>query len=422
MEPMAAHGKEYEAAQRRALGKMKVIAASMLIAMAAIFIVSKCLEKAHPFLAIIAAFSEAAMVGALADWFAVTALFRHPLDIPIPHTAIIPRNKERFGNNLARFIRDNFLSREAVDQKLRTIDFAEWIAQTLSDETNAKMIAERFSTYLQAVAKKIDDNKLKAFVSETFQDNMKRIRILPFLGGVLESFTEENRHQEVLNEVLAIIGKVLEENKAKIQERMHRENPWWMPDFVDDVIFNRIIGKVEEILDNIRNDRKHEIRNSFNNTVQRFIDNMKESESFSLRAEQMKNEFFGNQKVKKHFQNLWNEIKGKIINGLKTPGSQIRKQIEAGIVAFGRNLTNNNYLRERLNTWLHDSILNLTNRYSDSIITIISDTVRKWDADKTSRRIELYIGKDLQWIRINGTLVGGLVGLLIYFFSLAFKS
>jgi uncharacterized membrane-anchored protein YjiN (DUF445 family) len=421
MEPIATHGKEYEAAQRRALSKMKVIATSMLIAMAAIFIVSKCLERTYPFLAVIAAFSEAAMVGALADWFAVTALFRHPLNIPIPHTAIIPRNKEKFGNNLARFIRNNFLSREAVDQKLRTIDFAGWITQALSDEANAKIIADKTSTYLQNAIEKLDDNELRVFVSETFQGNVKSVRILPFFGSVLESFTEENRHQEVLNEALAIIEEMLEENKLIIQEKMRKENPWWMPDFVDDVIFNRIIGKVKETLENVRNDRKHEIRDHFNNAVHRFINNLKESESFSVRAEQMKNEFLGNQKVKEHFQNLWSEIKAKIVDELKRPESQVRKQIETGIVTFGRNLANNNHMQERINAWLHDSILNLTNRYSDSIITIISDTVRKWDAEKTSRRIELYVGKDLQWIRINGTLVGGLVGLLIYLLSQAFK-
>lgn len=399
------------------LSRIKMTATGLFLLMIAVYIASRMLVEDHPSFGYVVAFSEAAMVGALADWFAVVALFRHPAGIPIPHTAIIQKNKDRIGENLAAFIKENFLSRDVLEQKLRSIDFAGWIAGILSDSKKSKEFSGKIVKSLRLVFEGFDDKEMRRMFSDLVMGSLRKINIYPLFGKIMETMTENNRHQMLLDEVLLIAEKLIRDNRQKIQDRMKKENPWWMPDFVDDAIFNKIVNTMEEVLTKVRKQEDHEIRLQFSGAIAKLIDDLKDSESFKNKMERLKTDFFENQNLKSCFTDLWNDIKGIVLSELNRPEAALKAQLEEVIATFGKSLINNPAVLEKINNWIHTSIVNITTQYADAIITIVSDTVRKWDAEKTSRTIELHIGKDLQWIRINGTIVGGLVGLLIHIFS-----
>jgi uncharacterized membrane-anchored protein YjiN (DUF445 family) len=410
-----------EAKHRAALRKMRRLATLLFVSMTILFIMSFRLEKIYPIIGVVRAFSEAAMVGALADWFAVVALFRHPLNLPIPHTAIIQQHKDRFGENLAVFIKNNFLARETLEERLRTIDMTAWLAELFTNRQKVQKITEKSLEQLLLLVKQFDDRELKSFSTGLVLNNLQKIRVLPLIGDALTVITKENKHQALLNEALVITANIIEENKDMIREKARNGHPWYIPGFIDEMIFNRMLDKLEETLSDIQGDTEHGIRKKFDEVTARFIDNLKHSEVFAERVNAMGKEFLANPATKEYFENLWSDTKTKLMAALTDSGSGVRSHLEKGILAVGKNLMENEAVREGINRWIYTSLVDFVEEYVDSIISIISDTVKRWDTVRTSQTIELYVGKDLQWIRINGTIVGGLVGLLIYTFSLLFK-
>jgi uncharacterized membrane-anchored protein YjiN (DUF445 family) len=410
-----------EAEHRAALRKMKRLATFLFIGMAILFIISFQLEKIYPLIGVVRAFSEAAMVGALADWFAVVALFRHPLNLPIPHTAIIQQHKDRFGENLAIFIRNNFLARETLEERLRTVDMLAWLGEGFTNRETVHKITEKGLEHLLLLVKQFDDREFQKFFKGLVLNHLQKIRVLPFLGDALTVVTKENMHQGLLNEALVVMAKILAENKNVIRERARKDHPWYIPGFLDEMIFNRMLEKLEGTLADIQRDPEHEIRKRFDEVTANFIDNLKHSEVFNEKVNALGKEFLANPEIKDFLENLWSDVKMKLMTDLMDSGSEARSHLEKGILAIGKSLMENESVRDGMDRWLYTSLVDLAEEYVDSIVSIISDTVKRWDTVKTSQTIELYVGKDLQWIRINGTIVGGLVGLLIYTFSLLFK-
>ncbi|MEI6127589.1 MAG: DUF445 domain-containing protein [Pseudomonadota bacterium] len=400
---------------------MKRFATGLFITMVMVYTASKYLEKAHPFFPFLSALTEAAMVGALADWFAVVALFKHPMGIPIPHTAIIQHNKDRFGETLAAFMRHNFLSREALAVKLSAIDFTGWLSRVLSDQDNTKKIALKFVEYGSAICEKIDDRELRGFMGRLASSSINNINILPLIGNLLGIFVENNKHQELLDEMLLSIEKLFHRNKADLEQKIKQETPWWVPDFIDTTIAEKIITKLDVMLGDIRSDPRHEIRIKFNGAVQRFIGRLHEPNAFNGTIAGFRESLLGHPKTKEVLQLFWESMKINLLRDIKNPDSLLGQKLEQVIRVMGNDLASNTAVREKMNSWIYSSVLAITEEYADAIITIISDTVKRWDTEEAGAKIELYIGKDLQWIRINGTLVGGLVGLLIYIVSRLFS-
>jgi uncharacterized membrane-anchored protein YjiN (DUF445 family) len=420
-ETFRGHRKLDESAKRAGLTRMKTFSTLLLILMAFIYAVSWYLERYYPYLGFLRAFSEASMIGALADWFAVVALFKHPLGLPIPHTAIIQQHKDKFGENLAVFIKNNFLARETLEEKLRTIDMTAWLGEVFTNRQKVQRITEKFLDHLLLLVKHFNDQEFKQLSTGIVLNNLQKIKVLPLIGDALSIMVKENKHQALLNEALVITTRILEENKDVIREKVRKGHPWYIPGFIDELIFDRMLEKLEETLSDIQNDGSHEIRKGFDDVTAHFIENLKHSEAFAERVDVMGKEFLANPEIRNYFEDLWSDIKTKLIADLMDPGSRTRGHIENGIVAAGKSLMENQPVRAGLNRWIYASLVDFAEEYVDSIISIISDTVKKWDAVKTSRTIELYVGKDLQWIRINGTIVGGLVGLVIYALSLLLK-
>jgi uncharacterized membrane-anchored protein YjiN (DUF445 family) len=410
-----------EAKQRAALRKMQRLATVLLVGMAILFVIAFRLEKAYPIIGLVRAFSEAAIVGALADWFAVVALFRHPFNLPIPHTAIIQEHKDRFGKNLAIFIKNNFLARETLEERLRTIDMLAWLGEVFTNQEKVHKITEKSLEYLLLLVKQFDDREFQRFSAGFVLNNLQKIRVLPLIGDALTVMMKENKHQALLNEALVIAANILEENEGEIREKAKKDRPWYIPGFINEMIFKRMRDKLEGTLSDIQSDPEHDIRKRFDEVTAHFIDNLKHSEVFAEKANAMGNEFLANPAIKGYLENLWSDVKTKLMTDLMDPGSEARSHLEKGIHAIGKSLMENKPVRDGMNRWIYTSLADLAEEYVDSMISIISDTVKRWDAVKTSQTIEMYVGKDLQWIRINGTIVGGLVGLLIYTFSLVFK-
>ena len=401
----------------QSLKRMKRLATALLLSMVILFLLARSLREISPFFEIVTAFTEAAMVGALADWFAVVALFRYPMGLPIPHTAIIPKNKDRLGENLAQFIRDNFLSQEAIGAKLNAVDVTGLVSRVFSDEQRARDLANKLIEYTLFIVEKFDEKDLRSFGKDLALQNIDAVQLGPWLSKIMESITKDNRHHLLLDGGLTVITGWLTRNEAGIRARMKEGNPWWVPDFVDDKILDMIVSKLRELLDEIRNNPGHEVKKRIDEAIFKWMNELKDIPKVDEKMQNLKEKYLDQLGLKEILGGMSGDLKASILQDLRDPDSTIRNQMEHGISTLGRSLGENPAVREKINFWLCSSLLKLSSEYADTISSIISDTVRKWDAERTSRTVELYIGKDLQWIRINGTLVGGLVGLLIYIFS-----
>ena len=311
------------------------LATILFAGMAMLFIISFRLEKIYPLVGILRAFSEAAMVGALADWFAVVALFKRPLNLPIPHTAIIQRHKDKFGENLAVFIKNNFLARETLEERLRTIDMTAWLGEVLTNPQKVRKIVEKFLEHLLLLVKQFDDREFRNFSTGLVLNNLQKVKVLPLIGDALTVMTKENKHQILLNEALVITASILEENKDTIKEKARRGHPWYIPGFIDEMIFNRMLDKLEETLSDVQNDTEHEIRKRFDEVTAQFIDNLKHSEVFAERVNAMGKEFLANPAIKDYFENLWSDIKTKLMADLMDSDSGARSHLEKAVLAVG---------------------------------------------------------------------------------------
>ena len=406
-----------EANQERRLKAMKRLATGMLGVMASIFVISHIYAPLIPWLAWVEAFAEAAMVGALADWFAVTALFRHPLGLPIPHTAIIPRRKDALGDNLARFVRENFLISEALQPRLAKLDGASHAGAWLARPGNARRVSADAGAFLQWLLATLDSEALRDFLRENLHLELRQLEAAPLIGRILDLLTRSNRHQALMDLAVRVARQHLDENRVLIRIRIDEKSPWWLPGFVDQEIFDKIITEVEALLDAIGSDPEHEARQRFNEGVQNFITALRNDPDTIARGEEIKNELLEHPLVQEYLAGLWQHVSTFLLRQAREPESALRLRFESGLMSFGEALENDPELRAQINQWLNDAILRIVRNYQQEIASVISETVRNWDSDVTSRRVELAVGRDLQFIRINGTIVGGLAGLAIFSLS-----
>lgn len=406
-----------EAEQQRRLTNMKRLATAMLLLMAVIFVASRTYHPAYPWLGWVEAFAEAAMVGALADWFAVTALFRHPLGIPIPHTAIVPRRKDELGENLARFVRENFLVRSALQPRLHNLDAAGRTGAWLAREKNARRVSADAGALLEWLLGTLDSEALRDFLRENLHMELRQMQITPMLGRILDLLTSQDRHQALMDLAVRVARQHLDENRVLIRIRIDEKSPWWLPGFVDQEIFDKIVGEIEKLLDGIGNDPQHEARLRFNEGVHSFIAALKNDPQMIARGEEIKNELLEHPVVQEYLAGLWQHISDFLLRQAAEPQSMLRQRFETGLISFGEALGRDEALRAQINQWLNDAILRIVRNYREEIGSVISETVRGWDSDVTARRVELAVGRDLQFIRINGTIVGGIAGLAIYAIS-----
>jgi uncharacterized membrane-anchored protein YjiN (DUF445 family) len=403
-----------ENARAKQLSQMKLRAVGLLIAAAIVFAVSLYFRARYPWLGWVQAFSEAALVGGLADWFAVTALFKHPLGIPIPHTAIIPARKDRVGQVLGGFVQRNFLNRQVVEVRLTEAKLGERLARWLSNPANSRLVAGHAARALVTAAESLRDDDVQAMIDRTLADRIRATKVAPIVGKALSVITAGDRHQELLNEAIRLAAKAVEENEDVIRKRIEAETPWWVPGAIDDKIFEKVAGGIERTLIEIRDQSDHPLRLRFDTALKRFIDDLHNSPEVMERAEQLKEELLGADAVRHFSSSIWRDTKQALVRRAESAEERDVDTISNGLARLGQAILDDPALLERVDGWLRNGVLALVERYQSEVGDLIAYTVRGWDPTATSRRIELAIGRDLQFIRINGTLVGGLVGLILY--------
>lgn len=405
---------EGQEAQRLArLQRMQRFAGGLLVAMSVIFAVTSVLQRSYPWLGFIRAISEAAMVGGIADWFAVTALFRHPLGIPIPHTAIIPRRKDRIGRSLGGFVQANFLSHAVLTARLQAFRPSERLARWLLLPENARRIARHAASALAGAANVLKDEDVQALIDRSLVERMKRTRVAPLLGNALALVTAGDRHQRLLDEAIRLIASTVDEHEDLIRDRIRAETPWWIPDAVDERIHAKVVAAIDHTLQEVDADPLHPLRRRFDDAVHRFIESLRHSPEAAEKAEAIKEDLLTHPVVQQFSASLWADVKAAILRRAADPDAA-PGALEEALQTAGETLLADEVLQQKLDDALATAVLTVVDQYRDGVAEFIATTVEQWDPDVTSRKIELAIGRDLQFIRINGTLVGGLVGLILY--------
>ncbi len=403
-----------EAALARRLRHMQWFATGLLVGVALLFVVTSLLMSSYPWLGVVAAFAEAGMIGALADWFAVSALFRRPLGLPIPHTAIVPSRKNDIGQALARFIRDHFLVKDAVLPRLSRANLAGRLGTWLAREDNAHLVSRDLGQALDWLIGAVDSTELRQSLRDSLQRALEQASVSAGLGVVLDVFTSGDHAQALVDQLVEVGRSQLRSNEERIRGRIKDRSPWWLPRFVDEEIYTQLVGEVQRILDEIGDDPTHSARADFNRRLQDLRTALRDDPVVMERGQILRDEFLRHPAVKAYLDDLWQRIRSYLSDALSDPGSPIRAGLEQELRIIGRRLQEDTEISERLNGWLRELITYLVETYRQPLSEIVSDTIEQWDATATAERIELYIGRDLQFIRINGTLVGGLVGVLIY--------
>ena len=410
-----------EATRQAALDKMKRRATGLLVLATIIFIVARVLESRWSWLGIIRATAEAGMVGGLADWFAVTALFRHPLGIPIPHTAIVPAKKDRVGRTLGAFVQRNFLTREVIEHRMRSMQVGLRLAEWLADPDNARTISRSAATAMSSAAQMLRDEDVQQVIDHSLAERVRAMHLAPLIGKILSVVTENDRHQEVLDEVIELASRVVNDNSEIIRSRIEAETPWWIPTAVDDKIFKRVLGAIQRLLTELSADPNHALRQRFDVALHEFIDRLNSSPEFAARVDAWKEEFLDNDAARRFSASLWHDAKAALARYAANPEAKAPGVIENALTTFGQKAVDDGELLSKLDKFVVDVAVFLVGRYQDEVADLIASTVASWDPDITSKRVELAIGRDLQFIRINGTIVGGLAGMVIYLISSLFR-
>ncbi len=391
---------------------MKRIPLLLLLLMVVIF--AWTLNSPYQWAGWLHAFAEAGMVGALADWFAVVALFKHPLGIPIPHTAIIANRKNDIGLSMSRFVADHFLEPSVVRKKLQSANLASFVVAWLKSEKGRSSVGELAVTVLRWALGALSEKRVRRFLSRLSRKQLAKTDLAPLLGNTLQWLIQGQRHQQVLTQALRYSIVALHDNRDKIREKVQQESPWWVPGFVDDKILTKLLDRVEHQLFEMTLDPDHALREKFDLWVQNFAHNLNHSPEYKRMGEDFKQQLLANDELQDYLYGLWRELAGNIEADLLQPESGIKRQVGDWLENVADELESDVEIQAWINTWLEDAITVIVERNSSQIASLISDTVQSWDGADTSRRVELAIGRDLQFIRINGTIVGGLVGLIIH--------
>ncbi len=394
------------------LQRMKRLPLLLLALMVILFLFT--LHRPEDWAGWLNAFAEAGMVGALADWFAIVALFRHPLGIPIPHTAIIPHRKNDIGESMASFVAEHFLHPGVVRAKLQSVNLAKNTAIWLNTARGHDRVVALGISLFRWMLGALNEERVRHFISRLGSRHLSGINIAGLLGRTLDWLVQDGRHQQVLTQALRYALILLHDHRELIRGNVQKESPWWLPGFVDDRIVVQMLDRIETLLLEMSLDPDHPMRGDFNDWMRRWAEDLQNSPQYQRRGEQLKQELLENEELQGYLYRLWNDLASSLERDLDDPESTVRQQLSKLLTGLADEMEQDDEMQSWVNGWLVDSAVSIVDQNRHAISSLISDTVKSWNAADTSYRVELAIGHDLQFIRINGTLVGGLVGLVIH--------
>jgi uncharacterized membrane-anchored protein YjiN (DUF445 family) len=403
-----------DAVRRRNLVRMKVAATGLLLAATLVFIVTRALEDRWSWLGYVRATAEAAMVGALADWFAVTALFRHPLGLPIPHTAIIPNRKDQLGRGLGTFVQSNFLAPAVLSERLRSVGVAQRLGAWLGQPEHAHRLSSNAGALVRGLTEVMGDEDIQRTLETGILKRVREVPAAPLMARVVEAAMSGRHHQALLDTTLNGLSGLLEENRWLLRQKLAEQSPWWLPEPIDDRLFKKFFAGVQGFLAEVAGDPDHELRHQLDVRVAELAVRLRTDPALIARGEQLKAELLEHPEVRAWLDSLWRNTKASILAVADDPDSDLRRRLDAALERAGRSLQEDPVLQAKVNGWIEKVVSYLAEEYGHEIADLIASTVARWDGAEASRRIELQVGRDLQFIRINGTVVGGLAGLAIY--------
>ena len=396
--------------------QMRMVATGMLVAMALLFLAAGYLDDRHPAWSFVRAFAEAAMVGGLADWFAVTALFRHPLGLPIPHTAIIPNNKDRIGNTLAQFLKDNFLTPSVVARRMRGLDVAGAAGRFLTNPPGREgRLREGASRLIADILEALDQERLGGMAKGAIATRLRNMEAAPLIGASLEAAITEERHVPLLDGLVVWVGRTLDSNEDMIRRMVQQRANWIMKMAgLDEKLANAIIDGLRKLSIEMAVDPAHPVRLKAEEGLADLARRLQHDPELRARVEEMKAEIIGNKAVASWIDGLWEKTRAGLLNAARNPEATMAGKFGEALRQLGATLQQDARLKATINQFARRAVVGAVASYGTGIVALVSDTIRGWDAQTITDRLEGAVGRDLQYIRINGTIVGGLVGLLIH--------
>ncbi|WP_164202793.1 DUF445 domain-containing protein [[Micrococcus luteus] ATCC 49442] len=403
-----------DAEKAAALRKMKLVALGLLIAMAVIFVFTFALQKEYPWLQYVRAAAEGGMVGALADWFAVTALFKYPMGIKIPHTAIIPRRKDQIGASLGEFVETNFLSEQVVQDKLASLDVARKAGAWLSGPGGAERVAKEGAAVIRGAFKVLNDDDVQAVIEAMVRKHLVAPPWGPPVGRMAERIFADGHHHKLVDLLVDRAADWVDANHETVSRLVSDRSPTWVPQFVDGLVGDKVYVEILKFTRAVQSDPNHQVRQQIDKYLTDLAQDLQFDPVMIARAEDIKAQVLGDPEVRELASRTWGTVKNALLSAVDDPESELAVRFKATVRDFGSRLVNDDELAGKVNTWVGDAAGYLVRTYRSDIAGVITDTVARWDAEETSQKIELQVGKDLQFIRINGTVVGSLAGLAIF--------
>jgi uncharacterized membrane-anchored protein YjiN (DUF445 family) len=395
---------------------MKIVATGLLVLMAALFAVTRVLEGRYPELTFVKSFTEAAMVGGLADWFAVTALFRHPLGLPIPHTAIIPRNKDRIGEALASFIRENFLVPRVVARRMQKLDVAAAAGRFLQTPAGeGTRIRAGASRLIGDVFESLDDQRLGGIVKGAISGRLRNTEVAPLLGHALASAINEDRHVPMLEAAIRWMARALAANEPLIREMVHKKANWALKlAGLDSKLADAVIDGLTKLTAEMSTDPAHPVRIKVEEALVQLANDLQTNAETRAKVEAMKEQLLDNRSVGLWIDAIWQRGREAIVKAARNPDAVLAGKLGEVLKSMGSTLEHDRRIRGAINQFVRRAVVGMAASYGSSIVKLVSETIRSWDAQTVTSRLESAVGRDLQYIRINGTIVGGLVGLFLH--------
>ncbi|QKV94743.1 DUF445 domain-containing protein [Streptomyces sp. NA02950] len=402
--------------RRRGVRRMKAFATGLLLAVALVYTLAEWAASsgAGGWAGYVAAAAEAGMVGALADWFAVTALFRRPMGLPIPHTAIIPTKKDQLGTSLGEFVGENFLSGDVVRMRLRTVGIAERLGTWLAEPAHADRVTDELATALRGALTVLRDSDVQAVVGEAITRRADAQEIAPGLGKLLAHIVADGGHHRAVDLVCLRAHDWLVEHNESVMDAVTGGAPGWTPRFVDRKVGERVYRELLRFVSEMRDMPAHPARGAVDRFLTDFAEDLQSHTETRARVERLKGEVLGRAEVQDLIASTWASVRSMIVAAAEDERSELRRRARTAILSLGTRMVTDTRLRGKVDGWLEDAAVYVVTTYRDEITSLITETVAGWDAEHTSRKIEAHIGRDLQFIRINGTVVGALAGLVIY--------
>jgi uncharacterized membrane-anchored protein YjiN (DUF445 family) len=395
---------------------MKVVATGLLVVMAVVFVATRALQAQYPWLGYVKAFAEAAMVGGLADWFAVTALFRHPLGLPIPHTAIIPRNKDRIGEALATFLKENFLIPSVVARRMQRLDVAGATGRFLQTPAGqGTRIRAGASRLIADIFESLDDERLGGIVKGAISTRLRRTEVSPLLGHALASAINEDRHVPMLEAAIRWTARALDANEQLIRDMVQKKVNWVLKlAGLDTRLADAVIDGLRKLTVEMSTDPAHPVRLKIEEALAQLANDLQTRPDTRERVEAIKEQLLDNKSVSLWLDALWQKGREAIVKAARNPDAVLAGKLGEILKSMGSTLEKDARIRGAINQFARRAVVGMAASYGGSIVKLVSETVRGWDAQTVTNRLEAAVGRDLQYIRINGTLVGGLVGLVLH--------